>query len=147
MKKILRILPLMLVAVMGVALWSCSDDEPEIVQNMPTAAKTFLSTYFPSADIQSVHKDKDDKYEVKLTNGFSIDFNKSGEWTDVDAPAGQAVPTGFYPAAIDSYVASAYSNVGINEISRNDRGYEVELTNGTDLYFAADGTFIGIDPD
>lgn len=147
MKKILRILPLMLIAVMGAALWSCSDDDPEIVQNMPSAAKTFISTYFPSANIMAVHKDKDDNYEVKFSNSFSIDFNKSGEWTEVDAPTGQTVPTGFYPAAIDTYIASAYSGAGINEISRISRGYEVELTNGSDLFFSADGSLLGIDPD
>ncbi|MBD5486669.1 MAG: hypothetical protein HDR18_14310, partial [Lachnospiraceae bacterium] len=63
------------------------------------------------------------------------------------APVGKTVPAGFYPAAIDTYISSAYSGSGINEISRIDRGYEVELLNGTDLYFSADGTYIGIDRD
>ena len=147
MKKLYRILPMLLVAVLSIALWSCSDDdEPVPVTKLPSSAQTFLNTYFDNVDIISVTKDKDD-YEVLLSNGYSVEFNTSGEWTDVDAPVGKTVPTGFYPAAIDTYISSAYSGSGINEISRIDRGYEVELLNGTDLYFSADGTYIGIDRD
>lgn len=147
MKKLYRILPMLLVAVLSMALWSCSDDdEPVPVTKLPSSAQTFLNTYFDNVDIISVTKDKDD-YEVLLSNGYSVEFNTSGEWTDVDAPVGKTVPTGFYPAAIDTYISSAYSGSGINEISRIDRGYEVELLNGTDLYFSADGTYIGIDRD
>lgn len=147
MKKIYRFIPLALVALMGVALWSCSDDDkPEILENLPSSAKTFLATYYPSVNIISVTKDKDE-YDVRLSNGHSVEFNKSGEWTDVDAPAGQTIPGGFYPAAIDEYISTSYANSGINEISRIDRGFEVELLNSTDLYFSTDGSFIGIDPD
>lgn len=138
---------MLLVAVLSIALWSCSDDdEPVPVTKLPSSAQTFLNTYFDNVDIISVTKDKDD-YEVLLSNGYSVEFNTSGEWTDVDAPVGKTVPAGFYPAAIDTYISSAYSGSGINEISRIDRGYEVELLNGTDLYFSADGTYIGIDRD
>ena len=147
MKKLYCILPMLLVAVLSMALWSCSDDdEPVPVTKLPSSAQTFLNTYFDNVDIISVTKDKDD-YEVLLSNGYSVEFNTSGEWTDVDAPVGKTVPAGFYPAAIDTYISSAYSGSGINEISRIDRGYEVELLNGTDLYFSADGTYIGIDRD
>lgn len=147
MKKLYRILPMLLVGVLSIALWSCSDDdEPVPVTKLPSSAQTFLNTYFDNVDIISVTKDKDD-YDVLLSNGYSVEFNTSGEWTDVDAPVGKTVPTGFYPAAIDTYISSAYSGNGINEISRIDRGYEVELINGTDLYFSADGTYIGIDRD
>lgn len=138
---------MLLVAVLSIALWSCSDDdEPVPVTKLPSSSQTFLNTYFDNVDIISVTKDKDD-YEVLLSNGYSVEFNTSVEWTDVDAPVGKTVPTGFYPAAIDTYISSAYSGSGINEISRIDRGYEVELINGTDLYFSADGTYIGIDRD
>ena len=138
---------MLLVAVLSIALWRCSDDdEPVPVTKLPSSAQTFLNTYFDNVDIISVTKDKDD-YEVLLSNGYSVEFNTSGEWTDVDAPVGKTVPAGFYPAAIDTYISSAYSGSGINEISRIDRGYEVELLNGTDLYFSADGTYIGIDRD
>lgn len=147
MKKILRILPILLVAVLGLTVASCSDeDQPITVTQLPEQAKTFLSTYFPSTGIKTVEKDGDD-YEVVLSDGTEIEFNQAGFWTNVDAPAGSTIPNGFYPAAIDEYVGLNLDGAGINEISINQAGYEVELINGTDLYFNPQGEFMGYDPD
>ncbi len=146
MKKILKFFPLLLIAVLGVALTSCDNDkdEPIPASKLPAKATEFITQYFPSANIVSSQKDKD-KYEVYLSDGTDIDFDKDGEWIDVDAPAGKTIPTGFYPADIDIYITDYYSGVGINEISKEKRGFDVELTSGIDLIFASDGTFIGID--
>lgn len=149
MKKFMKFLPIMLVAFIGcIALWSCDDDKDETIatDRLPSEAKTFISQYFPSISIVSAQKDKDD-YEVVLSDGTRIDFNKSGEWTDVDAPVGKTVPTGFYPAAIDSYIATSYTGTGINEISKERRGYDVELVTGIDLIFDTEGNFISLDND
>lgn len=146
MKKTLKYLPLLLVAVLAsVTLWSCDDkDEPISSNDLPTAAKAFITQYYPTATIVSTTKDKNE-YEVILSEGTRIDFDKSGEWKDVDAAVGRTVPTGFYPAAIDTYIDSNFSGVGINEISKERHGYDVELTIGTDLRFSTDGSFLGFD--
>ena len=39
-----------------------------------------------------------------------------------------------------------YPTSGINEISVEINGYEVELINGLDLLFDLDGNFLGIEP-
>ena len=147
MKKILKLLPMLLIAVLGISLASCSDkDEPVSPTELPSVAKDFIITNFPSASITSVQKDKDE-YEVKLSDGTSIDFDKKGDWIDVDAPDGKALPTGFYPAAIDSYLAENFDNEGINEISKVKRGYEVEIISGTEMIFDSEGNFIEIGVD
>lgn len=134
----------MLVAVFSTMLFSCSDDdEPVAPSDLPQQAKTFLASYYPDVDIVSVIKD-DNEYDVILANGHSIDFDKSGLWQDVSAPMGQTVPKGFYPAAIDAYVDGLGAPVsGINDISRISGGFEVELSNGLELFFNAEGAFIG----
>lgn len=146
MKKILRLIPMLLACVAATAMWSCSDDKDEPVSSneLPAVAKTFLNTYYPSVKVVSTQKDKDE-YDVTLANGHSVDFNKNGEWTDVDAPAGETVPTGFYPSAIDTYINESAGGYGINEISREGSGFEVELVTGLDLLFNNDGAFIGYD--
>lgn len=63
----------------------------------------------------------------------------------VDAPSGQTIPSGIVPAAVAVYVDTRYPGVGINEISRDARGYEVDLVDGTDLLFDPAGNFIGLD--
>lgn len=148
MKKIARLLPVMLLALVGsMMFWSCGDDdkdEPISYENLPAQSKTFLQQYFPSASIVATIKDGNE-YEVSLSDGTHIDFNKDGEWTDVDAAIGNTIPSGFYPAAIDTYVSENYPEDGINEISKEKRGYEVELVKGADLLFNYEGTFIGLD--
>lgn len=138
----------MLLAVISFAVTSCDENEDNFIseKELPSSAKSFIATYFPSVEVMTTQKDKDE-YEVTLSNGTVIDFDKSGEWKDVDAAMGQTVPTGFYPAAIDTYVAENYAGSGINEISKERRGYDVDLTTGQDLVFDPQGVFIAIDKD
>lgn len=149
MKKLIRFLPAMLLCIMTcMAFTSCDDDDDRAIVStrLPADAKTFLSTYYPGQVVVSATLDKE-TYEAVLSNGHKVEFNQKGEWQDVDAPAGQVIPEGFYPAAIDIYVAEHYTGNGINEISRETSGYEVDLVNGVDLLFNTEGAFIGVDPD
>ncbi len=148
MKKTLKLLPLLLVALLSCTLFSCSDDDNDssISENdLPTVSKSFLDTYYPGVKVIKVTKDKSE-YDVSLVNGHSVDFNLAGNWTDVDAPAGQTIPSGFYPSAIDTYVSSIPTALGINEISKlANGGYEVEPVEGPDLIFDAAGNFVSAD--
>lgn len=146
MKKLLKFLPFLLVALMATTFWSCSDDDDnKTVSNaeLPEPAKTFLDTYYPS--ITYITKKDKNEFDVYLNNGHTVDFNAAGQWQDVDAPAGQTIPYGFYPVGIDTYIGENLSGAGINEISVEPYGYDVELVTGVDLRFGPDGTFLGYD--
>lgn len=153
MVNTIRFIFLMLVSlVITMPAWSCSDDDDkdEIVSydRLPGDAKNFILTYYPGAQIAGVIMDKNHgrtTYEVSLYNGHELEFDAEGQWTDVDAPYGQTVPAGIVPPAIAAYVADNYSVTGINEISRDNRGYEVELNTGVELIFDRDGKFVRID--
>ncbi len=147
MKKTLRFLPFLLVALMAVTLWSCDDDDDDVKiteQQLPSQAKQFLTQYYPTYNVRKVTKD-DKEYEVVLSNNHKVDFDLAGEWTDVDAPKGQTIPNGFYPADIDIYLDENLNGTGINEISKEIYGYDVELINGRDLRFSQTGAFLGYD--
>lgn len=150
MKKINYFLMLML-GIFTLTFASCNDDDeagPISEALLPQTAKTFLSQYFSNAEVAGITMKTDDgkkEYEVYMTNGMKIKFDELGDWTDVDAPTGQIVPEGFVPEKIASYVSENYPNYGINEISKERYGYDVDLTNGLDLVFNADGDFVRID--
>lgn len=147
MKKILRLLPLLLIAVIGLGVTACSDkDEPVSPEQLPLDAQVFLSTYFPEATVVTSVKDGDE-YEVVLSDGTRVDFNKKGEWRDVDAAPGMTLPSGFYPVEIDNYVTANFGEDGINEISQEARGYEVQLLSGIELLFSYTGEYLGLDLD
>lgn len=147
MKKLFRFLPALMIAAMGVAATGCDDDKDEIIssEKLPATAQEFIIQYFPTAQIASTEKDGND-YEVLLSEGTRIEFNRKGVWQDVEAPFGKTVPSGFYPEGIDTYVQASFdAGVGVNEISKDNSNYDVELTTGTELRFNSQGVFIGFD--
>lgn len=147
MKKTLSLLFATLLAVM---VWSCSsdDDTPIPVSDLPAGAKNFIAMYFPQDKIVSVERDGSNplaEYDVTFASGFEVEFNSAGDWVDVDAPMGQTIPYGIAPGAIQSYVSLNYPTNGINEISTEINGYEVELVSGLELLFDLQGNFLGTD--
>src|SRR5690606_30383637 len=81
-------------AVVTVMNISCDDDKVVTEKELPLASNQFLSSYFAGVDITRVEKERNN-YSVNLANGVEVDFNSAGEWIDVDAPDGMALPTGF----------------------------------------------------
>ncbi|MCH5229036.1 MAG: PepSY-like domain-containing protein [Muribaculaceae bacterium] len=151
MKKFLQFIrPAIFIAILGLTFASCSDDKDEPIDfnQLPTISQNFIKTYFTNVEIVNIiyEKDKNNhEYEVDLENGFELTFNKEGDWTDVNAPNGQTIPDGIAPESIANYVSENYPDYGINEISKEKNGYDVELTNGLDLNFNLQGEFTGID--
>lgn len=147
MKKLMMFLA---VVVAAVALWSCdkdSSEEPVAYDNLPVAAKTFLSTYYNGVNILSLTKDTDYDhvvtFEAKLADGTEVDFNASGEWTSVDAADHMIIPEGIAPAQIVTITTERAPMFGINSISKEKYGYEVELTNGLEMKFDHNFNVIG----
>lgn len=152
MKKTLLYLPLLLAALlMGLLPTGCSDgdteEEPIVDTELPAQAQTFLRTYFTDYEVvQTIrNNDRPVTYETWFAGGGKVKFDADGLWYEADADRGRALPTGFYPDAIDTYVATNHSGAYIDDIEREPYGYDVELNTGADLRFAADGTYLGTD--
>lgn len=137
MKKYL----LIFACLLGFSMVACSDDDDwESIDfgQLPSQARGFLETYWGGLEISEMEKDGSGSgatYEVTMTNGVEIEFDGNGLWIDVDAPMGMSLPTAFINPGITNYVMLNYPTEGINEISREYYGFEVELTNDVDLYF------------
>lgn len=144
MKKFLY---LFLIGIFSVALWSCSDDDddwqPISFNKLPDKAQSYINGYCGGMTVKSVEMD-DDGYEVVLTDGLRIDFDFSGEWTEVESVRNLAVPSGFVPVAIQNYIGVNYPNANVTEISREPYGYKVELNTAVsgDLRFDQAGNLI-----
>lgn len=128
-----------------------SNDRDEVVINasqLPQPAREFMNTYFANDPVSKVVRDTDNgqyEYEVFTKSGAKVDFNASGAWEDVDMPKSKAVPATIVPQPIANYVAKNYKSRKINEISVKRNGYSVELCNGIDLEFDANGQFLRVD--
>jgi uncharacterized protein YuzE len=139
-----------LVALLCMLLQSVTclaDDKIIPVEQLPASAKTFVKKYFPQATIEYATKDTEfmgTTYEVRLSDGTEVDFDKKGNWDNVDCKT-KAVPALLVPAAIAQYVKAHYPNTVIVKIDKERGGYEIELSNDLDLKFNSKGKLIGID--
>lgn len=108
---------------------------------LPKTVKTFLGKYFPGDEIRKAEKEQGRRgaeYEVDLGSGTEIEFRDNGDWKDIKAAPGNSVPSTLVPSAISKYVTDNYRGQKIVEISRKRGGYEIELSNGSELKLTED---------
>lgn len=112
--------------------------------DLPEAAQTFLTEFFPKAKVGMVKTDKHllkkTDYDVKLVNGTKIEFNNSGKWTSVDCKT-REVPEGIVPKTIRTYVKKNFPDVKIVKIEKTSTKYEVGLSDDVELTFNLLGQF------
>lgn len=139
------------VALMALVSFSAqaANDKPIEINQLPQKAQTFIQSYFPSETVAFAKVDRDiaeTTYEVIFTSGSKVDFNKNGEWTEVDCKYTQ-LPISIVPKQILDEVAKKYPNTTINKIEKNRRNFEVTLSNKTELKFNSKFQIIDIDID
>lgn len=145
MKKLIAmVLCLMTINTMAFA----DNDKPINVSQLPNNAQKFIEMYFNNVKVSYAKKDSgwiNVDYEVVFVNGFKAEFDKNGNWKDVESPKGQEVPKGIVPKEIVTYIETNHSGCKIKDISRDNRDYEVDLNNGIDLKFDLKFNLIEID--
>lgn len=146
MKKVL----VMLAAASMMLATACGDDEQVIAaEKLPQAAKDFIETHFADATITRVVKDTEGstEYEVRLSNGFKLEFNSQGNWREVEG-YGLEIPETFLaelPEAMIAYLETNHPAVAVSKVELNKSSYEVELTGGLEIIFNLEGEFVRYD--
>lgn len=115
------------------------------ITELPEQSRNFLETNFNGFQVNRATKDVssfDEYYEIFVNNGITIDFNRIGEWTEVDGN-GLSIPTSFIDEEIVSYINTNYPTFPIENIDKKPYGYEVDLINNTELRFNTSGKLIG----
>ncbi len=145
MKKLLALIS---VVLLSVATMSARDKVYRDASVLPAQAQQTLKKNFPKASVNRVVVDQNlfgtKDYEVVLSNGAEIEFNKDGEWKEVDC-GHQAVPQGFVLAPIRTYIQKNHKNKSIVKIDKESNDYDVELNDGTELKFDRAGNFLRYD--
>ena len=83
-------------------------------------------------------------YDVIFTDGSKVEFDRKGNWTEVDCLT-QPLPTGIVPEAIGKVIGAHYPETQVTKIERDDREVEVKLTNRVELTFNKHLQLIDID--
>lgn len=84
------------------------------------------------------------EYRAELSNGTEIVFDAQGLWLEVDCKF-SLLPDGIVPTEIVEDLAGRYPDAGIYKIERAMGGYEISISNGLELIYSADGTFIRVE--
>ena len=143
MKKIFL---LIIGLVMGTTV-TLAHDHPIKVNQLPEAAQKFLATYWKDAKVTHAKMDKDVlevSYDVHLDNMTKIEFDKKGEWKEIESPKAE-IPKGVILQNILDSVADNYDGSRIVKIKREHHHFEVELDNDVELKFDKKGNFKRID--
>ena len=145
MKKLV----LLFVCMFAVSTMTMADnDKPIPVTQLPAKAQTFLQTYFKDSKVALSKQESDlfyKSYDVVFTNGEEVEFDKSGEWTEVNCRI-NGVPNSIIPEAIKNYVSTNYPDTQVMHIERESRGgYEIKLSNRLEITFNKNLQVIDID--
>lgn len=146
MKTLLKItaVVLLLFTVTGVS----AEDKVIPFTKLPAKAQTFVKKHFSEKDVATVMMDTEyffkKEYKVILKNGSKMEFGSDGEWKEVEMK-GVAVPAALIPQKVSEYIRKRFPNTFVKEIKKKRSGYDVEISNGLDLEFSKDGTFIRVD--
>ncbi len=135
MKKTLLLIA---AAILLTGLTALADSHRTIdYKQLPAAARTLIADHFGDARVGYVETENslfDREYKVLFTDGSTIEFDKNGNWTEIDCKRGR-VPQRLVPQAIRDVIDTRFDGQGVVAIERDRRGYEVELENGVDLEF------------
>ena len=141
MKKFLSVI------MLSATLISFAQDKAIKYNQVPKMGQQFINKYFGAKQVGSVMLDDDffsKEYKVYLTNGTKVEFDGDGSWKEVDGNR-NAIPTGYVPANITSYVKRSFPNTKITKIERDRTEIEVKLNNGIEIKFDKNGNFKRID--
>lgn len=141
-------LAILLVCVFAVSTVAMADnDKPIQIGQLPTAAQTFITKHFKGNKVALAKQETelfDKSYDVIFTNGEKIEFDRSGEWTEVSCKI-NGVPAAIVPQGIKTYVESNYPDAKVMKIERNRHEYEVKLSNRWEITFDNQMRVIDID--
>ncbi len=134
-----KILTLILVVLLSATSANAFIDSYTISRDkLPQEAQEMLSEYFPKAKVSLIKIDrhllKKTDYDVRLTNGTTIEFSNKGKWKSVDCGS-RTVPEELVPKKISNYVSKNYPDVKIVSIRKTGSGFEIGLSDKIMLKF------------
>lgn len=117
---------------------------------LPAPAKAMLEKNF-KAKVSIVKVDRDfgrvSDYEVVLTDGTEVTFDRSGNWTEIETSIDKSVPGAFIPKAMNEFVKKNHNGTKVVGLEKKGTrgGYEATLSNGIEARFDAQGNFLRYD--
>lgn len=123
------------------------NDRPITIDQLPQPAQQFINKHFNGKSVAIAKIESgiiERSYDVIFTNGDKLEFDRKGNWTDIDCKYSE-VPAAAVPAQITDYVKKNHAGVKIIKIEREKNRHDVDLSNGWELTFDKKFNVIDID--
>lgn len=123
------------------------NDRAVSFDRLPEKARDFITGHFHDAKLAYARQERDFMevhYEVVLVQGVKLEFDRWGNWTEVECRYA-CLDADLIPGKIRDYVSNAYPGTEYRKISKEGRNYEVKLDNGLELLFDRNMSLMGID--
>ena len=141
MKKLMTILTAL---VLTVSLHMSADNDRVITfDQLPAQAQILLKQHFADKVPLIVTVDWDD-YKVIYSSGEKIEFDKKGNWKELDCKSSK-VPSALIPEQIRASVKKTFPGASVIKLDRDRRGYDAKLNNGMELEFNKKFEIVDID--
>lgn len=124
-----------------------NDDKPIKVDQLPQTSQQFIKKHFAGKSIAIAKMESgilEKSYDVIFTNGDKLEFDRKGQWTDVDCKYSE-VPASIVPKQIADYVKQNHKGVKILKLERERNRHDVDLSNGWELTFDKKFNVVDID--
>ena len=141
-KSIFFVLALVMSICLPLTLMA-DNDQVITFDRLPATAQTMLKQNFSDKVPLVITADCDD-YKVMYTNGDKVEFDKKGNWRDIECKTSQ-VPAALIPAQITANVNATFPGAAITEIDQDRRGYSVKLSNGLELEYNRNFQIVELD--
>lgn len=115
--------------------------------SLPAKAKEFIRQNFADTAVSQVtveDEPRDSEYTVVLRDGSKVEFDRYGDWTEVDCKYG-CVPENVIPEKIREHIYEHFPDNFAVRIDKGWRKYEVLLDNRLELQFDKNGRFTRFD--
>lgn len=123
-------------------------DKPISFEQLPAQSQQLIKDYFSGESIALIKMDTDildTSYEVIFTDGNKIEFDRKGNWKEIDCKRSQC-PEKLIPVQIRNHAKQNFPNAKILKIEKEDRnGYDIDLSNGINLEFDSNYQLIDIE--
>lgn len=143
---IITLLSALFLSISGYA--SADSHEKEVnMQDLPQNVQQFLTTHFSNVTAnRACTKDKG-MYKVTLANGYEVEFDRSGNWYEIENELHATLPASvvnMLPQNAVNYINTNFPNAAVYSIDRDRKGYEVKLHGNrmTELQFDTQGNLL-----
>lgn len=111
--------------------------------DLPSEVTKYVDKHFSGQSIDKIdidENDKDEMYELKLSDGTTLDFDSNGEVVEINSKNGFSADA--LPMAIAQKVKDKHGKAKIVDFEKENDGYEIEFEDGKEVDFDTAGNYI-----